>query len=290
MRRPVVIVLALALLVPLPAAAADDRWTWPVGRDGLSRTFDPPAHEYAAGHRGVDVVAPAGTTVRSVAPGTVAFVGQVGGVQVVSIDHGRTRSTYQPVRGLVEVGDAVDRGQPIGVLLSGHSHCASTCLHLGRRMGKTYLDPLDLLGGGRFRLISPDGPPPEPPVLSGDRPADGPVTSSFGMRVHPVTGERKLHDGLDLGAACGSPVRVMGAGRVVSASTDAGYGKRVLVEHADGSQTGYAHLSSFDVAAGDRVAAREVIGRVGSTGLSTGCHLHLMLRRGDAWVDPAALL
>lgn len=286
------VVLLLVSTAAVPAAAEEEPWSWPVDRDGLGRTFDPPATEYGAGHRGIDVEAPAGSTVRSVAPGRVTFVGQVAGVRVVTIDHGDSRSTYQPVRSLLQVGDAVERGERIGVLEAGHSHCSGPCLHLGRLApDDSYLDPLDLLGGGRFRLITPHGPPPPPPAGTGTlrRPVAGSITSSFGMRVHPVTGVRKLHDGTDFGARCGTPVRAAASGRVVGTPTDRGYGNRVLIDHG-GLVTGYAHLSSRSVHRGQRVGSGTVIGRVGSTGMSTGCHLHFMVLRHGRATDPMALL
>ena len=290
--RPVsALVLVLASVLLATPAVGDEAWGWPVGRDGLGRVFEKPRSEYGAGHRGIDIAAPAGTAVRSVAPGTVVFAGRVGAVEVVTVLHGTERSTYQPVRAGVRQGDAVDRGEVLGTLLPGPSHCAGPCLHLGRvgADDRDYRDPLDLLGGGRFRLISPDGPPPAPPpgadgALLG--PVRGPISSSFGMRVHPVTGVRKLHDGTDFAAPCGTPVRAAGAGVVSSTPTDAGYGNRVLVEHAGGLTSGYAHLSTRAVAPGDEVEAGQVVGRVGSTGLSTGCHLHFMVQRDGVAENP----
>ncbi len=277
------------------ASATEEPWSWPVGRDGLARSFEKPESDYGAGHRGIDIAAPAGTAVRAVAPGTVVFAGRVGNVEVVTVLHGTERSTYQPVRAGVRQGDAVERGEVLGTLLPGPSHCAGPCLHLSRvgQADRDYRDPLDLLGGGRFRLISPDGPPPAPPARASGAlldPLEGPVTSPFGMRVHPVTGVRKLHDGTDFAAPCGTPVRAARAGVVESTPSDAGYGQRVLIEHGDGLTTGYAHLSSRSVAVGDKVGAGEVVGRVGSTGVSTGCHLHFMLLDGGTPTNPSPYL
>lgn len=306
--RPTRIVLVLAVLAAALAgaspAAAGEPWTWPVGRQGLGRTFEPPETAYGPGHRGIDIAAAAGTPVRAAAPGTVTFVGRVGRVDVVTIGHGAERSTYQPVSATVQRGDAITRDQVIGTLQPGPSHCGGACLHLGRlRPGgvdsdRTYLDPLDLLGGGRFRLITPKGPPPAPPAGAGGslrRPVAGPVTSPYGMRVHPITGVRKLHDGTDFAAPCGTPVRAAAAGVVRRVPTDGAYGKRVVIEHAGGLTTAYAHLSSRSVSRGDRVSVGEVIGRAGNTGLSTGCHLHLMTLitkggGGARTTDPASYL
>ncbi len=287
------VIASVVLVRPGAADAADEPWSWPVERTGLGDTFDPPDTEYGAGHRGLDITARSGAVVRAVAPGQITFVGRVGNVDVVTIDHGTSRSTYQPVTSSLTAGDAVARGEVIGILQSGPSHCPTSCLHLGRvAPDDTYLDPLDLLGGGRFRLISPNGPPPPPPAGQGSlqRPVKGAVTSAFGMRVHPITGIRKLHDGTDFGASCGTPVRAAAPGRVTGTPTDRAYGNRVLITHAGGLVTGYAHLSSRNVHRGQRVRTGTVVGRVGSTGLSTGCHLHFMVWRDGRLTDPMSLL
>ncbi|WP_159085882.1 M23 family metallopeptidase [Aeromicrobium chenweiae] len=290
MTRPLAALPIVLLLLPVAAdPGTPETWSWPLDDHAVGERFDPPADEYGAGHRGIDLDGAVGDRVRAVAPGRVAFVGEVGGVPVISIDHGTERSTYQPVRARVRNGDAVRAGEVIGTLLGTHSHCAGPCLHLGRRVGHDYLDPLDLLGGARFRLISADGPPPSPPAgIGGDlqRPVGGPVTSPFGMRVHPLTGVRKLHDGTDFGVPCGTPVHAAAAGTVVDRGYAGAYGQRVVVRHSPGVETSYNHLSGISVAAGERVRPGQVIGRSGTTGLSTGCHLHLMLVKDGTPVDP----
>ncbi|MGA9715084.1 MAG: peptidoglycan DD-metalloendopeptidase family protein [Aeromicrobium sp.] len=286
--------LLVASVFSATPAGATERWTWPVGRAGLGRTFDPPATDFGAGHRGIDIAAPAGALVRAVAPGTVAFVGRIGSIEVVTVDHGVERSTYQPVHAGVHPGDAVHRGQVLGTLQPGPSHCAGACLHLGRVRGDdAYGDPLDLLGGGRFRLISPDGRPPAPPVGARGvlrRPVVGAISSPYGQRRHPITGVRKMHDGTDFAAPCGTAVRAAAAGLVTTTPSDRAYGRRVVIDHRGGMVTGYAHLSSQSVAPGIRVRAGQIIGRVGATGLATGCHLHFMVLRGGRPVNPTQLL
>ncbi len=278
----------LLLLAVAAAPATAGPWTWPLGDHRIERDFDPPESDYGAGHRGVDLPGRVGETVRAVAAGRVTFAGRVAGVATITIDHGGERSTYQPVEPSVRVGDAVDAGQPIGRLLGGHRSCRSTCLNLGRLRGDDYLDPADLLGGsGSYRLISPEGPPPEPPASGGGAlPLDGPITSAFGMRVHPVTGIRKLHDGVDIGAPCGTAVPTVAAGVVTHSGLRGAYGEQVQVRHRDGTSTSYSHLSARSVSRGDRLTAGAIVGRVGSTGSSTGCHLHFMQLVGGVAVDP----
>ncbi len=290
-------VLAGVVLLGLtaPAAADDGAWSWPLGDRAVARDFDLPDSPSGAGHRGIDLPAAAGDTVRAVAAGQVTFSGTVAGVGVVTVTHGSERSTYQPVVSRkVRKGDAVERGQALGRLDSPGSHCATACLHLGRLVGEQYLDPRErLTGGHRFRLVDPDGPVPLPPRSGGGelaRPVGGPVTSPFGMRVHPVTGVRKLHDGTDFAAPCGTPVAAAASGTVVLRESHPAYGLRIVLEHEDGTRTGYTHLSSHAVASGERVATGDVVGHVGTTGLSTGCHLHFMVERDGRPVDPMSLL
>lgn len=278
------LVLLLAL-VPAPVAAST--WTWPLDETGIARPFDAPRHRYAPGHRGVDLPGRPGQTVRAVAAGRVTFAGRVAGVDTITVDHGSERSTYQPVEASVEVGEVVVAGQPLGRLRSGHGVCPAACLHLGRRRGEDHLDPADLLpGGGRYVLISPEGPPPAPPSESPGRlPVPGPVTSPFGMRVHPITGERRLHDGVDVGAPCGTPVRAVAAGTVTWAGARGPYGLQIEVRHGDHAVS-VSHLSSITVRVGDRVVPGDLLGRVGSTGMSTGCHVHVMRLEDGRPVDP----
>lgn len=130
--------------------------------------------------------------------------------------------------------------------------------------------------------------PPRPGTLAW--PARGPVTSPFGMRVHPVTGVYKLHTGTDLGIPCGTPVHVARPGVVLQAGWNSAYGWRTVVSHGDVDgvllTTTYNHQTHIDVAVGAQVAAGQVIGTSGTTGFSTGCHLHFELYVNSALVDP----
>jgi murein DD-endopeptidase MepM/ murein hydrolase activator NlpD len=107
------------------------------------------------------------------------------------------------------------------------------------------------------------------------------ITSPFGMRFHPVLHYWKLHDGTDFGAACGTPIRAAHAGRVAERYYNAGYGNRLMIDHGYiGGRyltTGYNHASHYVVRVGQRVQKGQIIGYVGTTGFSTGCHLHLMV-------------
>jgi murein DD-endopeptidase MepM/ murein hydrolase activator NlpD len=125
------------------------------------------------------------------------------------------------------------------------------------------------------------------------RPVDGTIPTAGGFGGRHVAGCGACstdHHGLDFAAASGTPVHAVLPGVVVSAGSEGGYGLSVVIRHADGLATRYAHLSRIDARAGQTVAAGTVVGRVGSTGVSTGSHLHFeVLVRGVA-VDPAPWL
>jgi murein DD-endopeptidase MepM/ murein hydrolase activator NlpD len=126
-------------------------------------------------------------------------------------------------------------------------------------------------------------------------PTPVPVTSRYGWRVHPVRGDRRFHAGVDLGAAQGTPVLATKSGKVKVADNMGGYGIAVVLEHGKGKQDSlYAHLSGMFVRPGEVVKVGTVIGRVGSTGLSTGPHLHYETRKltASGWVttDPGPQL
>lgn len=293
MRWIVTVLASLLTLTTLPASAVGFELAPPL--DGrVVEGFDDVAR-YAAGHRGVDIGGLVGETVRSGAMGEVHFAGYVAGRGTVSIDHGNGwRTTYQPVVPLVSEGDRVDAGEAIGRLESGH--CSSPCLHWGLTDGVDYADPLAYLGTPPVRLLPAGSTPQPPPAIPtaelpprGALPLAGTVTSRFGMRTHPVTGVFKLHDGVDIAAACGTPIHAYSGGRVTGADFSLAYGYRVTIDHGGGLVMAYTHMPGLEVSVGDEVSAGQRIGSVGTTGLSTGCHLHWMAWRSGALIDPLSL-
>jgi murein DD-endopeptidase MepM/ murein hydrolase activator NlpD len=121
-------------------------------------------------------------------------------------------------------------------------------------------------------------------------PADGPITSGFGWRVHPIFGTRRFHSGVDIDAGCGAPIRAAESGRVISAGWMGGYGLTTVIDHGNGLATLYAHQSSIGVSGGRSVRRARHIGNVGTTGWSTGCHLHFEVRINGEPVDPVPYL
>ncbi|RDJ24956.1 M23 family peptidase [Bosea caraganae] len=120
------------------------------------------------------------------------------------------------------------------------------------------------------------------------RPLDGDdsTTSNFGTRTDPFTGASAMHAGMDFRAETGTPVHAPGAGKVLRAEVAGGYGNLIELDHGNGLTTRYGHLSAFDVKPGQIVAAGTIIGRIGSTGRSTGPHLHYETRHDDEALNP----
>ena len=122
------------------------------------------------------------------------------------------------------------------------------------------------------------------------RPAVGQIVSGFGNRLHPILGDYRLHAGVDYDGNTGDPIIASRSGVVILAEYYGGYGHTVILDHGDGFSTLYAHLSSYNVSVGDTVAAGRTLGAMGSTGLSTGPHLHFEIRRNGTAVDPLPYL
>lgn len=144
-----------------PVAAAGQ---WPLRpRPDVVRRFDPPDSPWGSGHRGVDLAGRPDQAVRAALPGHVTFAGLLAGRGVVVVDHGGTRTTYEPVAAGVAVGGVVAAGDRLGALSPVGSHCAPfACLHWGWLRGDVYLDPLLLVGAGPVRLLPLSGTSPGP--------------------------------------------------------------------------------------------------------------------------------
>jgi murein DD-endopeptidase MepM/ murein hydrolase activator NlpD len=151
------------VLVPSPAPSGDAAgraappWVWPTGSRVVERPWEPPADDYAAGHRGIDVAAPLGTIAVAVDDGVVTFAGAVGGRPVVTIDHGGGLvSTLDSVRPSVGRGDVVGQGDPVGLVTVGHCPADDPCLHLGARLDGNYVDPMPYLPAAAWPVLLPE--------------------------------------------------------------------------------------------------------------------------------------
>ena len=125
--------------------------------------------------------------------------------------------------------------------------------------------------------------------VADNRPVNGKVTSTFGKRVDPITGKARLHKGLDIAAVKGTDIESVRGGTVTFAGERGGYGQVVYVDHGDGLETRYAHCSRLLVKTGDTIAQGQVLAEVGSTGRSTGNHLHFEARKDGVAIDPKTI-
>lgn len=121
-------------------------------------------------------------------------------------------------------------------------------------------------------------------------PLEGRLSSDFGWRRDPITAENRFHKGIDLAAPRGTPVLSSAEGTVVFSGWQGGHGNTVVIRHPDGYETRYSHNAQNLVREGDRVGQGDMIARVGSTGRSTGPHLHFEVTKGGASLDPTELL
>lgn len=155
------------------------------------------------------------------------------------------------------------------------------------RVGASPLQLVRWMVNGRSEWIDAANADKPAPVESGlTMPANGPITSYFGYRYHPILHFTRFHAGVDIGAAWGSPIVAAGDGQVVGAGWAGGYGREVQIAHGAGILSIYGHMSEIVAQPGSFVRRGQLIGYVGSSGLSTGPHLHFEVRQGGTPVNP----
>ncbi len=155
------------------------------------------------------------------------------------------------------------------------------------RGGKPKLSMLEWNAGGRSQWFEASGVGQQRGGMA--RPTNGRITSTFGMRRHPILGYKRMHSGIDFGGGYGAPIYAVTDGVVSMAGRNGGYGNYVRLNHGNGLGTGYGHMSRIAVRSGQRVSRGQVIGYIGSTGLSTGPHLHYELYRNGRAVNPSSV-
>jgi len=193
---------------------------------------------------------------------------------------GRTRQ-LAIMAGLESLGSGADAGIGGGTRLDAATPVDLAALHGRAGQVQGALDAIEVKLGERVRWMS------STPTIA---PVRGILTSGFGTRSDPMTHGPGLHQGIDIAAAAGQPVFAAADGLVVLAAATSGYGEAVYLAHGFGVATRYGHLSEIDVRPGQRVRRGDPIGRVGSTGRSTGSHLHYEVRLDGTPVNPLAYI
>jgi murein DD-endopeptidase MepM/ murein hydrolase activator NlpD len=155
------------------------------------------------------------------------------------------------------------------------------------RAGERNLQLVKWTANGRSEWVDADNVAAPAPVQSGlTMPANGPITSYFGNRYHPILHFTRFHAGVDIGAGWGSPIVAAANGQVIGAGWAGGYGREVQIAHGGGLVSLYGHMSEIVAQPGSFVRRGQLIGYVGSSGLSTGPHLHFEVRLGGTPVNP----
>ena len=158
------------------------------------------------------------------------------------------------------------------------------------RSGASDLQLVRWTANGRSEWINAaDAEQPEPVSTGMSLPVAGRITSTFGYRVHPILRFKRFHGGVDFGAGWGSPIVAAADGQVVGAGWAGGYGRQVRIAHGDGLLTSYSHMSEIVAESGTIVRQGQLIGYVGSSGLSTGPHLHYEVKRYGERVNPLSV-
>ena len=185
--------------------------------------------------------------------------------------------------GAVGPNDSFDMvlGPDAQLLYAGLDRTGEGALQLVRWSANGRSEWIDAANAGR--------PAPAPATAGMMMPAQGPITSYFGYRYHPILHFTRFHAGVDIGAGWGSPIVAAGDGRVIGAGWGGGFGREVEIAHTGGLTSIYGHMSEIVAQPGSYVRAGQLIGYVGSSGLSTGPHLHFEVRQAGQPVNPLAV-
>jgi murein DD-endopeptidase MepM/ murein hydrolase activator NlpD len=186
----------------------------------------------------------------------------------------------------IDVGADIARGDSFDLIVSGGAQPRLLYAGLSRGFGSD-LQLVRWSEGGHESWVDAVHEATPEPVESGlIMPAAGRITSYFGYRYHPILHFTRFHAGIDIGASWGSPIVAAADGQVVGAGWAGGYGRQVQIAHGGGMVSTYSHMSEIAAVPGSLVRRGQVIGYVGSSGLSTGPHLHFEIKQGGTPVNP----
>jgi murein DD-endopeptidase MepM/ murein hydrolase activator NlpD len=184
--------------------------------------------------------------------------------------------------GELDVGADIMPGDRFDLILSGGA--APRLLYAG--LGRAYGGDLQLVRWGDGWIDAARKEAPEPVETALVLPAAGRITSYFGTRIHPILRFARFHAGIDIGAGWGAPIVAAADGQVIGAGWAGGYGRQVRIAHGGDMVSTYSHMSDYAVFPGAYVRRGQIIGYVGSSGFSTGPHLHFEVRQAGVAVDP----
>jgi murein DD-endopeptidase MepM/ murein hydrolase activator NlpD len=270
----------------------------------------PSSHSVAPGETLWKISSDAGITVETLASanhlllGATLHPGQV--LMIPSFDPAVARApqgTHEVAAGETLWGISRASGVPVEALAAANHLPLEGVLHLGQRLvmpapdrtAPWFFTPPARNGDhALFRRLGVQARPVFPSVAVEARlleqPSEGLITSRFGWRTHPIFGTREFHTGLDIANHIGTPIRAAESGVVRFVGWMGGYGRLIVVAHANGLETSYSHLSSMLVALGQKVVRGDILGRMGNTGWSTGPHLLFEVRRNGVPIDPIPFL
>ena len=186
-----------------------------------------------------------------------------------------------------EEGGELTLGKDLYMDLFDNEIALSIARNRSLGIGEMMYNQLKNAGHEKGHTEAPVAPPQVSPLTL---PVQGRLTSDFGARINPVTGSPQFHKGIDFAAPAGTPFRAAAGGTVVFAGMLNGYGNTVVLEHAGGERTLYGHASVILVKTGDVVQSEQPLGLIGSSGQSTGPHLHFEALKGGQQIDPKELL
>jgi murein DD-endopeptidase MepM/ murein hydrolase activator NlpD len=278
-------ILAITAAIALPSTARSN------GAAAASAPVAPAAPQYLGNEEQISAPAPPANS----DPTSKRFTGRVGRDLSASLAAAgvpdRQGREYVRLLGIaIQIANGISVDDKFDLVIQRESDGSlGQLLYAGMdRVARSDIELMKWTDGKHVIWVNADG-------IGGDgsqtmrMPVQGRLTSGFGERFHPILGYERFHAGVDLGAAAGTPIVAAADGKVMSAGWAGGYGQAVEIAHAGGIETKYGHMSRIAAHSGELVRRGQVIGYVGSTGLSTGPHLHFEVMKNGRPVNPLSV-